>query len=146
MASLKDFDKRMQVYGKRVETNAPAAVRRIALAVDRGVVTQTPVDTSRARSNWVVSLNSPVNATRDPYSPGTDGSTAGASTQAALDQGARTIEGYRGGGSIWIVNNVDYINKLNAGSSAQAPAGFVEKAVQAGMRSVADFKILDRSS
>jgi hypothetical protein len=33
---------------------------------------------------------------------------------------------------VWLSNNVPYIRQLNAGSSQQAPAMFVEKAAEVG--------------
>lgn len=107
-------------------------VRRVALAADQAVVVSTPVDTGRARSNWIVALGDAADSPIEAYTPGEDRSTEAANTQAALAQGEAVIRGYMGGQgtSIHITNNLPYIQKLNDGSSAQAPANFVETAVQ----------------
>ncbi len=133
MADLRQFAGRIRVIGQRIEQNADAMVRKVALAVDSAVVIGTPVDTGRARSNWQVNIGSPADGTREAYSEGKDGSTGGANAQAAIDQGKAEIGKYRGGSSIHITNNLPYIGRLNDGWSAQAPAGFVEKAVLVGV-------------
>ncbi len=143
-----DFDKftrNMKTLANRIADNADRLVRKTALAVDGTVVLATPVDTGRARSNWQVELNAPAEGTIEPYSEGKEGSTAGANSRAAIDQGKKTIADYKGGegGSreIHITNNLPYIGRLNEGSSAQAPSGFVERAVMVGVDAVRGARI-----
>jgi len=139
MAEFSDFGRRMRARGKNVVRNADRLVRRCALAADQALVVSTPVDTGRARSNWLVSLDQPVTSPREEYFPGAEGSTGGPNAQAAIDQGRRVIETYDGdspGASIYIANNLPYIGRLNEGWSAQAPAGFVEQAVMLGIEAV----------
>jgi hypothetical protein len=138
MGEFSDFGKRMRARGRRVTSNVDRLVRRTALAVDQTVVLATPVDTGRARSNWLVTLGTPSHETREPYVPGEGGATAGANVQAALDQGRQVIKGYSGDvdSGISIANNLPYIGRLNEGWSAQAPANFVEQAVLAGVAAI----------
>lgn len=136
MADLRRFAGRIRVVGKRVEDNANALTRKVGLAVDAAVVMATPVDTGRARSNWQVALDAAPEGTREAYSEGSEGSTAGPNAQAAIDQGKQVIAGYRSGQTIHITNNLPYIGRLNDGHSAQAPSGFVEKAVLVGVAAV----------
>lgn len=134
--------------GQRVERNADRLARRCALAVDGAVVIATPVDTGRARSNWIVNLDSANTTTREPYSPGQDGATGGANARSAIEQGSAEIARYRGGhvnAAIHITNNLAYIGRLNNGHSAQAPAGFVEKAVMVGVDAIRGQAIVTRS-
>jgi len=133
MADLRQFAGRIRVIGKRIEKNADAMTRKVALAVDSAVVIATPVDTGRARSNWQVNLGGPASGTRDALDPGKEGSTSGPNAQAAIEQGQTEIAKYKGGSSIHITNNLPYIGRLNDGWSAQAPSGFVEKAVLVGV-------------
>ena len=44
--------------------------------------------------------------------------------------------------TVYISNNVAYIGRLNAGSSAQAPAGFVEEAVSTGVSAIQGARVL----
>ncbi len=136
MAGLNEFSRRMKAHGRKVEANANALVRRVALAVDTTVVLATPVDTGRARSNWQASIGGPASGARDAYAPGTAGSTAGANSREAIDQAKSVIASQRPGQAVHITNNLPYIGKLNEGSSAQAPAGFVETAVLVGIAAV----------
>ncbi len=133
---LKGFERRMGVLGNTVGDNAHKLLRKVGLAVDGSVVIATPVDTGRARSNWIVNSGSAATDTREPYSPGKEGSTGGPNAQAAIDQGKATIAAHPKGADLHITNNLAYIGKLNDGSSAQAPPLFVEKAVQAGVNTI----------
>lgn len=142
MASPDQFAKRITVLARNIEQNGEATARKVALAVHQTVVLATPVDTGRARSNWIVQLSSPYRQTITAYSPGEKGSTSGANAQSAINQGQSTISQREKGQDIYISNNLDYITRLNQGWSAQAPAGFVEQAVSAGVQAVRGTRIL----
>lgn len=129
MPSLSDFSRRITVRGRGIAENTDRLVRRVALAADQAVVMGTPVDTGRARSNWIAQIGSAPSGTVEPYAPGEAGSTTGANSQAAMDQAEAVISGYNNGQEIHITNNIPYIQRLNDGYSAQAPANFVEQAV-----------------
>jgi len=119
--------------GANVERNAPKLLRATALAIDSAVVTATPVDTGRARSNWQVSIGSPILSVRESYSQGA------AAGQFAMAQARAVIEGYKSGQTIFINNNLPYIGRLNDGWSAQAPAGFIRFAVLVGVNAGRQF-------
>lgn len=132
----------MQEMARRVERNTEAGVRRVALAVDQAVVFATPVDTGRARSNWIASVDKVFFGTVKPYAKGEKlGLGERANAQAALSQAAQVVAGYKLGSVVYIANNLPYIRALNDGWSAQAPAGFVEAAVQAGSKAARDIKV-----
>jgi len=135
MAGFREFGKRMQKHGENVERNASALVRKCALAVDATVVLATPVDEGRARANWQVALGGPASGEIDPYAPGKGGSSGAANASAALAQGKAVIATHTKG-AIHVTNNLPYIGRLNDGYSAQAPAGFVQTAVLAGVKAV----------
>lgn len=141
--TLGGFANNMRRISLQITGNVERAVRQAAIAADQAIVVATPVDTGRARSNWLVSVNTPRTDTIPPYSPGTKGSTSGSNVQGALAQGRSAVSGYREGMTIYITNNLDYIGKLNSGWSAQAPAGYIERAVDAAVRSIAGVRILD---
>ena len=84
----------------------------------------TPVDTGWARANWIPQVDSPftgVDGTRTRGAISTSAQAAGTAQAAAFNIKKDTV--------IFITNNVPYIKKLNAGSSQQAPALFIESAV-----------------
>ena len=77
MATLAQFRRRMGVLAKKVEEGGGRAVQTVALDLDRRLVLATPVDTGRARSNWLVGINSANRGTANLSSP------AGAIARAA---------------------------------------------------------------
>jgi len=144
VASPEQFNRRMGRLGIEIAQAADRTVRAAALAADQAVVMATPVDKGRARSNWIVQMDAPARETIEAYAPGSSGSTAGANSASALAQGQAVIAGYDGdrNSGIAISNNLPYINALNSGSSRQAPAGFVQKAVQAAVAQVRGARFL----
>lgn len=129
MANLGSFAKKMRKASVAVRSNADELVRDVAEGILATVVSDTPVDEGRARSNWQVNLNGPATGTRNPYVPGKKGSTGLENIIAAIEMGTSKIEEYRGGQEIHITNNLDYIQDLNDGASRQAPPGYVQEAV-----------------
>lgn len=151
--NLREFNASLDKFYK-VECvgEASAMVRRVAFAVDKALVMGTPVGNpdlwkannqpkkinrnqkgytgkgyvgGRARANWIPTVNTPF------------GGTVGRPDK----QGAATIgllapvtAAFKLGDTIWITNNLPYMEALNNGHSTQAPAGFVELAIQAGIR------------
>lgn len=140
--SLASFARRMRLRGIQVEEGANEVKRLVALAVDRELVLSTPVDTGRARSNWIVSTGTPSAAEIAAYAPGESGSTAASNSAAAMGQAQAAIAGVEPGQDIAISNNLPYIGRLNDGYSAQAPAGFVEQAILNGVQVAARHKVL----
>lgn len=140
---FKGFGRRAHVIADNIETNANLLKRKVALAVDAAVVMATPVDTGRARSNWIAELNAPASNTVDPLAgvrKGHEGS-GGAVARASIEKAKAVIEEAKPGDVIHITNNLSYINALNDGSSAQAPANFVAEAVQAGVARIKGARI-----
>lgn len=145
-AGLDDFYK-IEVVGE-----ASAMVRRVAFAVDRALVLGTPVGNpdlwrannvpkkitrgkkgytgkgyvgGRARANWIPTIGTPFAGTvaREDKQ--------GAATIALL---APITANFVLGQTVWLTNNLPYIEALNNGHSTQAPVGFVEMAIEAGIR------------
>ena len=124
-STLGAFGRRMRrLIAPRLARNADEMVRRTAVAVNQTVTLATPVDTGRARGNWQAEVGRPLLEETDRLDPG------GATTVSANNV---RIAAYSGQGSVFLSNNVPYINRLNQGHSAQAPAGFVEISIAAGV-------------
>lgn len=131
---LGELNGEMRNTGQRVADNADRLVRRCALATDTALVLATPVDSGRARANWQVELGQAAEGIiGDPNNKKEQFDKSG---QSAIAQGTETISQYKSGSSINITNNLPYIERLNDGWSAQAPVGFVEKAVQVGISAI----------
>jgi len=94
----------------------------------------TPVKTGWARANWMANVGGSTEGVNgDP--------NAVAAAEGAQQAALGSVLAYKlAGGPVFITNNVPYILKLNEGSSKQAAAGFVQRAIQeavTGLRSVA---------
>lgn len=95
----------------------------------------TPVDFGWASANWFINVGSPSTANTGNLPKNRPSAVAGREAQQAATV-ARFVSGYNwlssGGANavVHISNNVPYINRLNTGWSNQAPAGFVDDAVQ----------------
>lgn len=71
----------------------------------------------RFRANWQVTFNAPAVGEIDAVDP------QGNST---INKGSAVLQTFRSDyGSIWLMNNVPYAQKLEYGHSSQAPAGVV---------------------
>lgn len=125
-----------QAIGLRVELRS----KELALAIMANLIATTPVLTGFARTNWVPTFDGPfvglAGTKREARSGILDTGPQGSGLTAIVSQlpgGGRLKKkvglGFRPGKSIFITNNVTYIQKLNAGSSTKAPAGFVQMAI-----------------
>ncbi len=132
--NLREFASKMDSRADKIVLDAHLRAVVVATAILRELVYVTPADTSFALSNWQVGIGSPVNAELMPYYFGSKGSTRGASAQAAYAAGVAKLQSKKPGETIYISNLADYIRRLNEGSSRQAPAGFIERAIIVGKR------------
>jgi hypothetical protein len=114
----------MAVLGQRIAKGIEGYVADVAKSIGEELVPTTPVKTGLARGNWRPSLRVPVSAATSLADP------TGRATIARI---ASVGNQYRLGETMFITNHLPYIRSLNAGSSPQAPAGFVEAAVERGL-------------
>ena len=133
MASPAVFAKRIDKMSLNILANTEKGVRKVVLAIDNALVSTTPVDTGRARSNWLPNFNGPA-----------EGTTERTNAAAAKAEVAAKVASYDVNlhASVHLTNNLPYIGKLNEGSSEQQPAGFVRRAVLAGAAAVKSVKLL----
>ena len=125
---LKGFASSMRKRADAVETSASRLAVIGTKAAVQTLVYITPVDTSEHLSNWQVFLDSPAPDALPPYYPGEWGSTRHASAQEAIDQANRELAFKQPGRRNFISNLGPAIVKLDNGSSAQFPGGFVPRA------------------
>jgi hypothetical protein len=107
------------------------AVRKLQLRAFQTLTSATPVDTGFARAGWTPSVGAPdPGPSERPSDPAVARSQAAALFGAHVQISQGLASSYRlSQGAVFIVNNVRYVGFLNAGTSAQAPALFVERAV-----------------
>jgi len=107
--------------GARLRAEAAREIKAIALDIDRELRRATPIDTGHARRNWIPSVGQPH--------------TTEAASDAERVQGIAQALAYSlEAGPLWLSNVVAYINRLNYGHSKQAPAGFIERAVDLALQ------------
>lgn len=131
-------------YGKTIEEQTNRVVIEVAIDVAHNVIRSTPVDTGRARSNWVPKVGSPPSHTRNPFAPGRHlGIGENGNARAALTN-AQTVFATRkpGGGALYLKNNLPYIARLNEGYSKQAPSGFVQSSIATALTIITKQKLL----
>lgn len=106
--------------------------RSVVLTTLQELLDTSPVDTGWFRANWIPSIGSGVT--------GAEGSREAVSTAAQI-AGRSAVLRYRkpSQGPITMANHVPYGVHLNAGSSAQAPAQFVEAAIEKSITLVLAF-------
>lgn len=96
-------------------------VRLLALKIETGAVTRTPVDTGRARASW--------NTTEETADLSVAPEGDHPSYQGELLTNPNPTGYLSGEKPIYITNNLDYIIDLEYGSSSQAPKGMARLAV-----------------
>lgn len=96
------------------------ATRKLALEALRRVVLKTPVDTGRARGNWQTTIGRPATGQTEATDP------SGGQT---ISRGSQVIGQAPIFRPITLANNLPYIERLESGSSQQAPNGMVATTV-----------------
>lgn len=114
-------------------------VRRVELASWQSVTSANPVDTGFSRSKWTPTTGSSIggrlNRPEDRRAAVSDASRSFAANRARAEQIAKTY--LLPQGQVFITNPTSYLPALNGGSSAQAPAHWIERAIAAAIRFVA---------
>lgn len=124
---MSDFALDITNWVIKAKGNVNAVIRKVAFDMGARIIMRTPVDTGRARGNWLLGLGSPqfYSARADKHkTPVNDQGRGQSSAKDSLLNGLQAFEA-TSGQSIFITNSVPYIGKLEYGSSKQAPAGMV---------------------
>ncbi len=113
--------------GREIRADLSKTISQALILAADNVTNATPVDTTNAANNWILSTGSPFT--------GVDGSRESPS-HSAQDAGIAKIRNYDVGrdGKIFLRNNVLYLQFLDDGWSQQAPPGFVAIAFAAASR------------
>lgn len=138
---LNDLARRLNKIAASVPTATVEKMKEVAVNVAFEIAQRTPVDEAVARSNWIVKVGSPISkigAAYRPYLPRRKGGQGGWVTErrnlfAVRDEAKAAVALLRAEQPIYITNNVPYIQRLNRGYSLQAPAGFVQMGIMAGL-------------
>jgi len=117
--SVASFNVDLNRFAKSMDIELETVVRKLAFEVYKGVTQKTPVDTGRAKANWMLGYGS-INST-------ITNNTTFTLVQPPEGSGKRPI---------YITNNLPYISKLENGSSKQAPNGMVNLTMNEVQRSI----------
>jgi len=100
---------------KKTKGNADIIIRKVGLDITKNIIKRTPIDTGRARANWQVGRTLSANQTEAKDKTGNN----------TTKKASEIINRMNAGGIFYIFNNLEYINRLEYGSSKQAPHGMV---------------------
>lgn len=107
-------------FAEKAGNNASLVVKKVAVDMSSRIVYRTPVDTGRARGNWMVTFDTPM-----------DGTTTATDKTGQSTVSANTSKiGQWKQGTIWIANNLPYIGRLEYGWSQQAPSGMARVTIR----------------
>ena len=95
-----------------------ALIRTAAFAAYRDIIVESPVDTGRFRSNWMISVGNPDHSTRQTtgYEKGQaiDSAETARANQALAELGASELQA-----TLWISNSLPYAQRLENAHSQQ---------------------------
>lgn len=137
MATLQGVGEKFKYMSRKIDGQTHRLLREVVRSVVTELVYATPVDTGRARSSWRTGIGRqrvgvPYKEPLAPPSPEEGAQRSIDEMEAALSY--NTV----GGKTVYITSNLSYMDDLNTGTSAQAGAGFVERAVLRGRNKVRD--------
>ena len=96
-------------------------IKKTVFDFTSSIISDTPVDTSRAKNNWFVTFDTPSDNTID---------TLDNSGNTAINKANSKIMNNKVPMVYWINNNLPYIMRLEYGWSKQSPAGMVRLNIQ----------------
>ncbi|MBU0651176.1 HK97 gp10 family phage protein [bacterium] len=114
---LARFERDLNEFSKLIDVELRKVLRKISFDLFKKIVMRTPVDTGRARASWKVSKDT-----------ANIGFTAKEGREYSLQDALNNfkfLENIYPYSVIYITNNLPYIEKLEFGSSKQAPSGMV---------------------
>ena len=130
VTTMKGLSLELKVVARETEEETTRLLRGAAMQMLTGLVLNTPVDTGRARGNWLAGINQPVDVEAGVEDP---------SGGITIARGQLKVLRAKFVDDIWLSNNVPYIVPLNdrpnprhPGSawSSQAPLQWMENEVE----------------
>jgi len=158
------FADRMEKLGPRMSKALNTIGAMAAMEAGLVLVTETPIDTGRAKSNWQASLNSPKRTTRPAYAVGNQREdrppvvdTTSENETRAFDQIEKVCRGRKQNRNIYLTNNLSSypISRLDSSyDTIKSPynrvagrysSNFVRRAVQAALTYIRDTNLMKRA-
>lgn len=138
MKTLLDLAKMLEKKADAIDKDASDHAVKVANAVVEQLAYNTPVDTSMALSNWIVTLDNPSVDKIEPHFPGEKGSTQSLSAGVTVGRSKTALGRKKPGQKIYIRNNQPYVPQLEW---SHPQSGFVERAVLVGRNIASKFKL-----
>lgn len=113
------FSSDIAKFAAKTEGNVDKLRRGVFQNLAGNIIEATPIKTGRAAGNWQATVNTPATGTVTNTSPTAAVAAAQAASQAAKEDS-----------TLWLINNLPYIKRLEYGYSKQAPQGMLRLAVQ----------------
>ena len=116
---MSNFATQMKQFENLTTDKAEKVFRKTCFEISNEVISNTPVDTGRAKNNWFPDINKFSSETTEATNKqGSISLVAGATNRLQL------------GATFTLSNNLPYIVKLEYGWSKQKPNGFVAITIQ----------------
>ncbi len=122
---LKQLDVDIEKWSNDMGIEVNLVIKKLAFDMFSDIVQATPVLTGRAKNNWNISVGSVDESITEE---GGDSATIESNQKSKAKEALAEITTFPPT-LIVISNSLPYITELNEGSSTQAPAGFVERAI-----------------
>lgn len=107
-------------FAEKANGNIEQVARQAVVLAAQGLVMRTPVDTGRARGNWVLGVGAINYEVVDTRTDRGGGATQGAIAAAMLTVRIVSVP------YLYVTNSLPYIQRLEDGWSQQTPAGMVK--------------------
>lgn len=114
------FQSQIKKFNDKTKLKAVRIFRGTALSIFGRVIIRTPVLSGRARGNWQTQLNRAPNSVLDVKDK---------NGAAAITQAGKAVSRAKLGDTLFLINNLPYIEPLENGSSEQAPTGMVKVSI-----------------
>jgi len=119
--NIREFSADIKGFAEKLNIAKAKVVQKVSLDLWRAITKRTPVATGRARANWNLSVGSPSTAVFFEDAKGAN---------SVPEPAAPDVSEITGEESVFIVNNLAYIEALENGHSAKAPNGMVKVSMQ----------------
>ena len=128
--NIKQFSLNVENWGEEAKAKGERLVRALILGLYRDVILATPVDTGRARSNWMLSIDTPNRGTVNADDSGAKKNQHSGRSKAMTMVGDAKLRNMGKASRVYISNSLPYIKALEEGHSPQAPNGMLETALK----------------
>jgi hypothetical protein len=118
-----DFSRAVEKFASGVPEVADMAIRKISIEMMSSIILSTPVDTGHARGNWQASVSVPAGGTLEVEDK------SGAVAIAKMTTTAATWQPSKQGVSLFLTNNLPYIERLEDGWSKKQGGHMVKMAM-----------------